>query len=686
MRRDRYNRASRDGRRERVDKKRVLVCSAWPYASGLPHLGNLIGSLLSGDVFTRYYRLRGKDVLYVSGTDAHGTRIEYEARKEGLRPAELAARNHEGICRLLDAFGISFDNYTTTECETHTAFVRDIYLRMEENGYIVTKAEQRAFCRPCGRFLADRLISGTCPKCGTAGALGDQCDACGTILEPEDLIAPSCSFCGRQEIEFRDTTHWYLDLPKLAPALKRYVASRGFQGNVHWFTQQMIDDGLKPRAITRDIEWGIPAPFKGADGKVIYVWGEAALGYVSAVIEHFGGAERWRDYWFGEDVFQIYAIGKDNIPFHSLIFPGQLLASGGGYHLPDQIAATEYLNWIGGDAFSKTRGVGLYCDDALRLLPAEYWRFYLLFNRPEARDVDFSWEELDKAINGILIANVANLINRIVSFVQTKAGGVVPDVPIEDEVRERVTATAAGVEKAVEQGFLAQGLRAACDLAVFGNQYFQHKQPWATGDPAAIAGGIHLVKALSVFLFPYIPAFAGAVLKVLGIDAACWDDVETSLGGRALGGERVLLERIDVASIAARVADERAAEAARRPADEEVRGEGGKASTAVSVSKEEFERLDLRVGVVREVEPIEGSDRLWRVLVDLGQEARTCVAALRRSHTAESLRGRQVVIVANLEPRIVRGVRSQGMLLAAKSDPLALIGPERPIDPGCAVG
>ena len=247
-----------------MDKKRVLVCSAWPYASGVPHLGNLVSSLLSGDVFTRYYRLRGHDVLYVSGSDAHGTRIEYEAKQLGITPSELADRNHKKICAVIDGFGIEFDNYTTTESPVHKEFIQRIYLDMEKNGYITTKEEDRAYCRNCKVFLADRFISGTCPRCGSPGALGNQCDNCGAILEPEELIDPVCSFCGKGDIEFRSTRHWYLDLAKLSPQLQEYVASRNFQGNVHQFTQQMITDGLRPRAMTRDISWGIAAPFDGA--------------------------------------------------------------------------------------------------------------------------------------------------------------------------------------------------------------------------------------------------------------------------------------------------------------------------------------------------------------------------------------------------------------------------------------
>jgi len=653
-----------------MDRSKVLVCSAWPYASGVPHLGNLVGSLLSGDVFMRYYRMRGADVLYVSGTDAHGTRIEFEAEQEGITPAELADRNHRRIVDILQGFGIAFDNYTTTENETHKAFVRDIYLDMEKNGFICTKVEKRAFCSTCEQFLADRLITGTCPKCGSPDALGNQCDACGAMLEPEQLVEPHCTRCGKSEIEFRETKHWYLDLAKLSKPLEAYVASRDFQGNVAQYTQRMIDDGLQPRAMTRDIEWGIPAPFAGAEGKVIYVWGEAALGYVSAVIEHFGGDKRWEEFWFDEDVFQIYAVGKDNISFHTLIFPGQLIASNRGYHLPDQIAATEFLNWIGGRSFSKSRNVGVFCDDALELMDGELWRFYLLYNRPEGRDVNFSWEELEKAINGILISNVANLVNRVLSFVQSNYGCIVPNVAVEKEVTARIEAVTGAYERAVENGLLGQALRTACDLAVFGNEYFQRKAPWANDDREAVTSAVALVKALALMLAPYIPSFAGQVLEVLGISDATWANLEGDVAGESLTMDRVLLERIEIDEIRERV-------------------EAGVARDVETVedyaSFEDFQKLDLRVGVIREASEVAGADRLVRLSIDLGSETRNCVAGIKTAYALDDLVGHSVVVVANLAPREIRGLRSECMLLAAKDEELALIEPDRSMKPGTPV-
>ncbi len=648
--------------------KRVLVCSAWPYASGVLHLGNLVGCLLSGCVFKRFYRLRGFDTVHVSGTDAHGTHIEFEAARQGTTPAELAQRVHEQIVDVLRSFEVDIDNYTITESPVHVEFVTEIYRQMDAAGYIISQEEERAYCQGCGRFLADRYIVGSCPRCGYDAAKGNQCDACGALLEPEELLAPSCAWCGAKDIVRRKTRHWYLDLAKLEPKLKEYVRSKDFRGNVAEFTRRMLDDGLRPRAVTRDIEWGIPAPFAGAEGKVIYVWAEAALGYVSATIEHFrnaGEPERWKDYWFGDEVWQVYTQGKDNIPFHTVVFPGQLISSQREYHLPDQIAATEYLNWVGGDQFSKSRGVGIYADEAVRLVEPVYWRFYLLYNRPEGRDSSFSWEEFDKAVNGILVDNIANFVHRVMSFVWNKHAGQVPDESTDPEVEQSIQETADEVIRVVEEGALAPALRRVATLAVHGNAYFQKRAPWREGDAVAVASAAHLVKALGILLEPFVPMFSREVYSLLGLRDPRFDEVQVSAAGTRLTQQpRPLLAHVDVGELKERC--------------REMKEEG-------LVDIEEFKRLELRVGKIVLAEEVASADKLYRLEIDVGDRRMQAVAGIREQYARDELVGKLVGVVTNLKPATIMGIRSECMVLAAEDGRLALVGPEREVDPGAKI-
>jgi len=648
--------------------KRVLVCSAWPYGSGVPHLGNLIACLLSGDVFTRFYRMLGYEALHVSGTDAHGTRIEYEAHKRGISPRELVEEVHERIVGIIKGFDIAIDNYTITESPTHIEFVTEIYRQMDVNGYIFSREEERAYCNGCRRFLADRFIVGTCPYCSYPNALGNQCEACGRLLEPEQLLTPRCAFCSSTDIVRKVTRHWYLDLEKLAPKLLQYVKSRDFRGNVKLFTERMIEAGLRPRAVTRDISWGIPAPFKGATGKVIYVWAEAALGYVSATIEYFrnrGEEERWRDFWFGDEVWQVYTQGKDNIPFHTIFFPAQLIASGQGYHLPDQIAATEYLNWIGGESFSKTRRVGIYADEALELLPAVYWRFYLLYHRPETADVNFAWEDFDRTINAVFVNNIANFVHRVLSFVWSRFDGKVPEVPTEGVVRDEIQRVYERVLRFVEEGSLASALKEIAKLSVFGNEYFQHKAPWQTEDKEAVASAVHLAKALSILLEPFVPSFTTGVLETIELGPHGLADALRGAEGLELSRKPTPpLEHVDV---------------------EALKGRYREMKEAGLISIEEFQKLELVVGRIVSVEEIPGADKLYKLILDLGERKAQAVAGIKRHYHREELVGKLVAVVANLKPATIRGVRSECMILAASDGTLAVLTPDREVQPGTRI-
>jgi len=514
----------------------------------------LIGSLLSGDALTRYYRLKGCDVLHVSGSDTHGTNIEFEAFKRGVSPKELSDRVHRQILDILKAFEIDMF-YTTTEAPTHYRFVHDVYAQAEVNGYIFAREEEQAYCTRDEKFLADRFIQGTCPRCGSPNAYGNQCDDCGSLLEPSELRSPRCRMCGQSTIGFKKTRNWYLDLPKLEPQLKAFIAAKGFQDNVRRFTENLLKDGLKPRAVTRDLQWGIPAPFAGAEGKVIYVWAEAALGYVSATMEYFekhGNSDGWKAFWLDSDgnVKHVYTQGKDNIPFHTIFFPAQLLATGERYHLPDQIAATEYLNWIGGQQFSKTRGIGIYCDDALELLPSLYWRFYLLLFRPEQRDIDFSWEDLDKAINGVLVNNIANLIHRVASLAHRSYNGVICPTVIAPQISKAMQEAKAKYEQAFNAGFVAQALRQVADLAVVGNEYVQREKPWEGSKPEVITSAYALVKALAILLEPFVPSFSQKAYRVLNLKAPTLEDVTQREPKEVrLRQPQHLLSKIDVAQL-----------------------------------------------------------------------------------------------------------------------------------------
>ncbi|MGF3522266.1 MAG: methionine--tRNA ligase, partial [Candidatus Bathyarchaeia archaeon] len=434
--------------------EKVLVTSAWPYINVTPHLGNLVGSVLSADVAARYYRLKGADVLMVSGSDTHGTPIEVAAIKEGVTPKELTDRNHAKVAALFQQWGASFDNYTSTESPVHKKFVQEHLMKIYKNGYIFKQETQMLYCEHDQRFLPDRFVEGKCPYCGYERARGDQCDKCGRLLEGT-LVDPRCIICGNTPTS-KTTMHWYIDLSKFSNKLAAYIKdNKQMSANAKNFSLNWIKEGLKPRAVTRDVEWGIPAPFPGAEGKTIYVWVDAVLGYVSATIEHcqnLGEPEKWREFWFNKDAKTLYFVGKDNIPFHTIILPALLLASGEDYNLPWDVSATEFLQFKGEKA-SKSRKIGIWIDEALEMFPVDYWRFFLTATRPEAKDTDFSWEFFVSKINADLNDTFGNFVHRTLSFINSKFQGEIPTpkITVEDElvlndVREKVGNIAQEIE------------------------------------------------------------------------------------------------------------------------------------------------------------------------------------------------------------------------------------------------
>lgn len=518
-----------------LNKERILVTSAWPYLNVTPHIGNLVGSHLSADVVARYYRLSGADTLMVSGSDEHGTPIEVEAIRSGITPKELTDKLHEEVVRLLKDWGISYDNYTRTENPVHKEFVRNLLMKIYDNGYIFAQETTMLFCENCKRFLPDRFVEGKCPYCNYEHARGDQCENCGRLMETTLLIEPHCAICKTEPV-IRSTKHWYFNMPKLSERLASYVESnRQFTNSVKNFSLSLILDGLKPRAITRDVEWGIPAPFPGSENKTIYVWVEAVLGYISATIEYFrtlGEPEAWKDYWFEKKARTMYFIGKDNIPFHTVILPALLMASGEDYNLPWNVSATEWLQFKGEKA-SKSQRKGIFINEALELFPPDYWRYFLIASRPEAKDSNFSWELFVERINADLNDTFGNFVHRTLTFLNSQFNGEIPELNALAEDDKRVLIFAQEkilqIGEEIKECKLQASANTMMSLARLGNQYLNEKEPWKlvkedkakSGNVLSVASNI--VRMLAIVSEPFIPFTAEKIWKSLDLGGSVHD-------------------------------------------------------------------------------------------------------------------------------------------------------------------
>jgi methionyl-tRNA synthetase len=507
---------------------KVLVACAWPYVNYLPHLGTLV-QVLSADVVARYYRLKDEDVVMVSGSDEHGTPIEVEAVKLGISPKQLTDKIHAKVVELFKKWGFSFDNYTRTENPIHKEFVQSHQMKIYNNGYTFTQETEMLYCEKCSRFLPDRFVEGKCPYCGYEPTRGDQCDACGKLLEPTLLIEPYCAICKNKPV-IKKTKQWYFDLAKFSEKLGDYINNnKQLPANARNFSLNWIKEGLKPRAMTRDVEWGIPAPFPGAEGKTFYVWFENVLGYISATIEYFrnrGELEKWKEFWFDKNAKTIYFIGKDNIPFHTIIFPALLLASHENYNLPWNVSATEFLQFRGEKA-SKSQRIGIFIDEALELFPADYWRYFLMATRPETKDTNFSWGLFIEKINSDLNDTFGNFVHRTLAFINAQFNGEVPqpealqeeDKQILVNLKEKVETVA----KEIENCRLQSAANTVISMSRIGNQYLNQKEPWnlIKKDKIKAANIIYvaaqIVKALAIVSAPFTPFVAEELWKTLNL-------------------------------------------------------------------------------------------------------------------------------------------------------------------------
>lgn len=663
-----------------------MVASAWPYINYMPHLGTLIGSILSADVVARYYRLKGDDVLYVTGSDEHGTPIEVEAVRRGISPKQLTDENHKLVVDLFDRWGIKFDNYTRTESPVHKNFVRETFLKIYKNGYIFSEESEQPYCPKCKRFLPDRFIEGICPFCDYKNARGDQCENCGRLLEPTKLIDAYCTICKSKPV-LKKTKHWYFDLAKFSKPLQKFIENnKQLPDNAKNFSLSVIKEGLKPRALTRDNKWGISTPFPNAENKTIYVWVEAVLGYVSATIEYFkkiGEEEKWKKHWFNEDAKTLYFIGKDNIPFHTIILPALLLATEEGYNLPWNVSSTEFLQFKG-LKFSKSQRVGIWIDEALQLFPADYWRYYLLSTRPETKDANFSWEQFREKINADLNDTLGNFIHRTLTFLNQHYRSKIPkpakleadDKQILKTVEKRVNTSARRLEECKIQA----ALRGIVGISRLGNQYLNEKEPWKLlkTDPQKAANvlyvAVQIVKTLAITLAPFIPFTAEELRKLLNLpndtNVFKWSEAIRALEhGHKINKAKPLFSKVN------------AKEEELQENLENIR------MCQTKISFEDFSKLDLRVGKVNKVENVSNSKNLVRLFIDIGGgEIKQAIAGIAKYYEPKQLEGKHVAVIVNLQSRRIFGLESQVMILAAEDGKIvSILQPDRAVKAGSKI-
>jgi methionyl-tRNA synthetase len=678
-------------------QRNVLVTSALPYVNNFPHLGNLIGAVLSADVYARFLRQREINVLFVCGTDEYGTATETKAQQEGLTPRQICDQYHALHAGVYKWFDIDFDEFGRTSTPHQTRIVQEIFWDVYNAGYIAEDAMTQLYCEAtCNRFLADRYVNGTCPNCGYEGARGDQCDNCGRMLNTTELVRPSCATCGKAPVT-KSTKHLFLDLPKISDKLGTWVESKSSEGawssNSVTLTNTWLRDGLRQRCITRDLKWGVPVPLEGYTDKVFYVWFDAPIGYMSISAgygDRHGDADLWRKWWSPSDKMEVELVqfmGKDNTPFHTIVFPSALLATGKPWTMLNKISTTEYLNYEDGK-FSKSNNVGVFGNNAQETgIPPEVWRYYLLSVRPEVSDSSFTWTDLAAKNNDELLKNLGNFINRTVSFLYKSLGGVVPEIVTDDpqdaDFVGRINTELAEYLMLMEKLSLKAALKKAMAISSIGNLYLQTKKPWdlmkckerAAEGKSALVFCANLVVLLCTILEPFLGSgFSVKVYTQLGLthrplvnnvipetfDPAFWVKP-----GATTCAPVVLF----TALAPERVVELRAKYSGGGTNGAAAAGDGGGAARGDDAASPGSRfALDLRVGKIVEIKEHADSERLFIAKVDVGQPTgpRTVVAGLRENYTADELRNSSVAVVCNLAPATLAGVASEGMILCAE--------------------
>jgi methionyl-tRNA synthetase len=663
-----------------VNPDRILVTSALPYANGPIHLGHLAGAYLPADIYVRYQRLKRRDVVYICGTDEHGVAITLRAEKEGVTPGEIVDRYYKDIKDSFARFGISFDNFSRTTLPLHYRIAQDFFMEIYRKGHIVQKTVTQFYCPTCRRFLADRYVNGECPYCHSESARGDSCEECGKWLEPTVLLNPTCATCGAVP-ELKETDHWFFRLSTFQERLEDWIrGKKDWKDNVKRFCQGWFKEGLEDRSITRDLAWGVPVPLEDAGGKVLYVWFDAPIGYISSTVEwaqERGDPDLWKKYWCDEGTKLVHFIGKDNIVFHAMVWPAMLMAHS-GYILPSEIPANEFLN-IEGEKISTSRNWAVWLGEYLKDYEPDPLRYCLAANAPETRDSDFNWFDYQRRNNNELADIFGNFVNRSLAFIENYFGSRIPEPAgiqgADEELLDKLDVERDGVGELLERFEAKRALKRILDLAKEANRYFDSKQPWVTRktDKQECANTMYVcartVEALGLLAQPFLPFTSGKIRKMLGTGRDCWDDSSPLAGGITIGKPEILFTKIEDT----RIEIERSKLRKGGPEVEEV-------------TIEEFGRLDLRVARVVRAEKVEGARNLLKIEIDIGGEKRQIVAGVARCYTPEELEGRDIVVIINLKPATIRGIESRGMLLAAEEgDNVVLVAPDREIKLGSRV-
>jgi len=651
--------------------KRHLITSALPYANGPIHIGHLAGVYVPSDIYTRYLRLRGEDVISICGSDEHGVPITLKARKEGITPQEVVDRYHKLNKKAFEDFGILFDIYSRTSNKIHYDTASEFFRKLYDKGEFTEKVSNQYYDEEAGCFLADRYITGTCPFCGNENAYGDQCEKCGTSLNATDLINPKSAISGSAPV-LKDTLHWYLPLDKYEPWLKKWILEdhTEWKSNVYGQCKSWLDQGLQPRAVSRDLDWGVPVPVEGAEGKVLYVWFDAPIGYISATREL---TPDWEKYWKDPETRMIHFIGKDNIVFHCIIFPSMLKAEG-SYILPENVPANEFLN-LEGDKISTSRNWAVWLHEYLQDFPGKQdsLRYALCASAPEAKDNDFTWKDFQARNNNELVAILGNFINRTLVLTDKYFNGTVP-VPgaltdFDKSTLDSIKSLKEAVETNLDTFRFRQALAEAMNLARLGNKYLADTEPWKVikEDEQRVKTilyiSLQISASLAIILEPFLPFSMDKLRKWLSIDDLRWDaanNKELLKPGNKVSSGELMFSKIE---------DEEIERQIQKLLDTK---KANIAATATvipqkeDVTFEDFSRMDIRTATIIEAEKVAKTTKLIKLKVDTGIDVRTIVSGIAEHFTVEELPGRKVAVIVNLAPRTIKGIESKGMILLAE--------------------